>query len=110
MSNHCRSQGLDKAELPLGKIFSTFMVSIMLGSLIFKSRIRSAGAGDILLWTGLSLLGSNLNLALTADGTAHCPFIRHLAFTAFIVLELSLGLYFPAMASLRSVYIPESHR
>ena len=82
----------------------------MLGSLIFKSRIRSSGAGHILVGTGLLLVGSNLGAALSADGTTHCPFMRQVAFIAFIVLELALGIYFPAMATLRSVHIPESHR
>ena len=88
------------------------MMSIMLGSLLFKqtSRGLGRGPGEILRGTVGLLLTCNLAAALAADGTDHCPFMRQIAFLAFIGLELGLGLYFPAMATLRSLHIPESHR
>ena len=84
------------------------MMSIMLGSLLFKQSSR--GTGDILRRTVGLILACNLGAAITANGTEHCPFMRQVAFIAFIGLELGLGLYFPAMATLRSLHIPESHR
>ena len=88
------------------------MMSIMLGSLLFKqtSREGGRGPGEILRGTVGLLLACNLAAALAADGTENCPFMRQIAFLAFIGLELGLGLYFPAMATLRSLHIPESHR
>ena len=92
----------------MGKIFSTFMMSIMLGSLLFKRSSR--GTADILSRTVGLILACHLAAALAADGTEDCPFMRQVVFLAFIGLELGLGLYFPAMATLRSLHIPESHR
>ena len=84
------------------------MMSIMLGSMLFKQSSR--GTANILIRTILLILACNLAAALTADGTEHCPFMRQVAFISFIGLELGLGLYFPALATLRSLHIPESHR
>ena len=84
------------------------MMSIMLGSLLFKRSSR--GTADLLSRTVGLILACHLAAALAADGTEDCPFMRQVAFLAFIGLELGLGLYFPAMATLRSLHIPESHR
>ena len=37
-------------------------------------------------------------------------FFAQLVFLAFILLKVALGVYFPAVATLRSAALPESHR
>jgi len=101
-----------QSETPLGLIFSIFMISIMLGSFLFKNQITSGSktAGDIVLRASKLYLCCHIIAGLCADQSGVCPFQRQLCFIAFIILEMCLGMYFPAMATLRSKYVPESHR
>ena len=88
------------------------MISIMLGSFLFKNQITSGSktAGDIVLRASKLYLCCHIIAGLCADQSGVCPFQRQLCFIAFIILEMCLGMYFPAMATLRSKYVPESHR
>ena len=106
------------------------MISIMLGSFLFKRRM-SAGEAPMMLTTNhwsltpdvagqtpeqvlvtavILYLVCHLVAGVTADQAGVCPFQRQICFIAFIVLEMCLGLYFPALATLRSVILPSSHR
>ena len=60
--------------MPLGIIFSTFMVSIMLGSLLFRR--HAAAAESALAAATLLYLGCHLTAALCGDQAAVCPFQR----------------------------------
>lgn len=100
-----------QSSVPLGIIFSTFMISIMLGSFLFRRQISSGQAPERVLVSAVLLyLFCHLVAGLTADQAGVCPFQRQICFIAFIVLEMCLGLYFPALATLRSVILPSSHR
>lgn len=100
-----------KSSVPLGIIFSTFMISIMLGSFLFKRRMSAGQSpGRVLSSAVLVYMLCHLAAALTADQAGVCPFQRQVAFIGFIVLEMCLGLYFPALATLRSLILPSSHR
>ena len=99
-----------QTSVSLGLVFSTFMISIMLGSIIFKQKIKTNPATNILSRSTLLNLCCHMLVAICADQANVCPFQRQICFIAFIVLEMSLGLYFPSIATLRSFHVPESHR
>ena len=83
----------------------------MLGSFLFKRRMSAGQSpGRVLSSAVLVYMLCHLAAALTADQAGVCPFQRQVAFIGFIVLEMCLGLYFPALATLRSLILPSSHR
>lgn len=89
-------------DVPLGMIFSCFMVCIMIGSSFFSYFLGKN-------WTP----GETLQAAATifAASTAFCTYtatpkatnmLRNLSFASFLMLETSIGLYFPSIGVLRS--------
>ena len=93
---------------PYGTIFSCFMVCCLLGSGTFGA-IAKAG-----LRTELSTLGM-LSLATLAMGAAAVGTSAGVAslfplVAAFFAFELCVGMYFPSIGTLRSRYVPDSHR
>ena len=98
------------AKVPFGTIFSSFMVCCLLGSTAFQ-RLSAAAVR-----TESSTLGM-LALATAAMGTAAATAGRGVAgatlasfVAAFFAFELCVGMYFPSIGTLRSKYIPDSHR
>jgi len=95
---------------PYGKIFSCFMASCLLGSTIFSQ------LSNLSIPTETSTAGM-LSIATLAMGTAAfvakgtstaTPFA--LLVGAFFAFEACVGLYFPSIGTLRSKYLPDSHR
>lgn len=89
---------------PYGLIFTAFMVACMLGSKLFSFLAAKYETEQILLATlvlGLASHGVMLH-SVWRDET------RLLA--AFIVFEICVGLYFPAMGTLKSKIVPEECR
>mmetsp|Transcript_5911 Transcript_5911/g.10486 ORF Transcript_5911/g.10486 Transcript_5911/m.10486 type:complete len:438 (-) Transcript_5911:679-1992(-) len=95
-------QGASATEIPHGMIFSSFMVSIMIGSSLFTlliSRMR------------IEIFLRNFFLAAT------CAFVFTVfsksamgIYLGFLMFEVICGVYFPAMGTLRSRYVPEETR
>ena len=100
------SSWLGSGAVPYGTIFSCFMASCLLGSSIF-SKIQSRMKSQIELPTSLMLTA-----AAAAMSTATFFGLNNLAILAasFFVFEACVGMYFPSIGTLRSKYIPESHR
>jgi hypothetical protein len=93
--------GSDK--VPFGMIFSTFMVWIMIGSVLFKNlRAQNISFERILLGSFITAAIALITPCLTTN-----EIITFIAFNAF---EFSCGIYFPAIGSLRSNVIPEETR
>uniref|UniRef100_A0A7S1T7F7 Molybdate-anion transporter n=1 Tax=Compsopogon caeruleus TaxID=31354 RepID=A0A7S1T7F7_9RHOD len=90
-------------EIPHGTIFSTMMACMMSGGTIFGLLTNHHVSSQfvVLLVFGLSLL-SFLASALFDS--------MWVSYFAFLIFEISCGLYFPAMASLRAPLIPENIR
>lgn len=87
---------------PYGLVFATFMVPCMLGSRIFSVAskwfsVERIGQGLLVL-----ALGTHLVTAVSGDPTV--------AFCAFLFFELSVGIYFPMMGTLKGQIVPESQR
>ncbi|KAK2721998.1 molybdate-anion transporter-like [Artemia franciscana] len=93
---------------PLGLVFSSFMVCIMLGS-SFHSLLMSKGFRPqyLLHICIITAFCSMLVCSYTTDPSAPMPVASYLA---FLVLEVAIGLYFPSIGYLRSQVIPESLR
>jgi MFS family permease len=98
---------------PYGTIFSCFMACCLLGSTIFgqlaqKGRIRTERSTAIMV--------SVATAAMTAaTWTVSNPSSSSLALFAglvssFFAFEACVGVYFPSIGTLRSKYVPDSHR
>lgn len=100
---------LDSAgQWPLGLVFSCFMVCIMIGSSINTLLLnRNYCPSTILLITLLCSVVSMITCSLSTGVAFFSPFA---SFVAFLLYEISVGMYFPAMGYLRSQVIPESLR
>lgn len=105
-------------SIPHGMIFSTFMVALMLGSVLFERLLHRAMhkpkdaqalslkiATSRLLQTVLAI--STLSLVGAAVGD-----LVHwgVSYISMLLFEVTCGLYFPAIGCLRSTIIPEEYR
>ncbi|KAI0918321.1 hypothetical protein AcW1_009765 [Taiwanofungus camphoratus] len=103
------------STLPLGFIFSSFMVSMMIGSLFYTSIVSyyrpsdsNAHDGPLTLHAKLSSLVcavSALSLAVSIESKD-----EHVRFWAFCVFEGCVGMYYPVQGMLRGTLISDEHR
>ena len=95
--------------IPFGKIFSCFMVNCLLGTTLFGA-IRSRGitveqsAVGMMLAATAALLTATKAVSSTAGGSLG------MLVAAFFAFEACVGVYFPTIGTLRSKYVPDSHR
>jgi hypothetical protein len=92
--------------VPFGKIFSCFMVACLMGSTIFafdsnRNKPIEKTASDMLLTATAAMFAAGY-------GIINGHFAALLA--SFFAFELCVGVYFPTIGTLRSKYIPDSHR
>lgn len=93
------------APPPFGMIFSTFMMSCMIGSSIFA--MCSTFKTKLVLLPALALAGCAMMLPTVLGVSASKdPF----NLWAFLVFELCCGLYFPAIGTLKAEAVPEANR
>ena len=104
--------------LPLGYIFSAFMVSMMLGSLFYTAVARLGDVSNLkpadtvvnslTLHAKLSSLVCSLGaLSLAASVSSADVRIR---FWAFCLFEACVGMYYPVQGMLRGTLISNDHR
>lgn len=100
--NNAAEENQEHKPLPLGVIFSTFMVCCMAGSSLFSILIQQAKAQVIAV--GVLCLASvaMLIIATTQNGS--------MAFFAMNLFELSVGMYFPVMGTIKGSIVPEDKR
>lgn len=105
--------------IPHGMIFSTFMVALMLGSVLFDRILRritreekDASAvktmNNAVLWLMQILLAISICSFVVAAVGDRLHWSA--AYLAMIGFEVTCGLYFPAMGCLRGILIPEECR
>uniref|UniRef100_A0A0M3I346 MFS domain-containing protein n=1 Tax=Ascaris lumbricoides TaxID=6252 RepID=A0A0M3I346_ASCLU len=90
-------------SIPHGYIFASFMVAIMMGSSIFKMLSKYYRPESFMR---IVLLISSFCLAIPiifADNES-------IIFGAFIIFEICVGIFWPAMGFMRGIYIPEQTR
>uniref|UniRef100_A0A2P2I4U8 Molybdate-anion transporter n=1 Tax=Hirondellea gigas TaxID=1518452 RepID=A0A2P2I4U8_9CRUS len=98
---------LDRENTPLGMIFSTFMVCIMIGSSLYAILLHKKFTEEKLL--SLSVVMAIVSMGICISTTGNDDLI-YVTYAAFLLLEISVGIYFPAIGYLRSQVIPESLR
>ena len=102
---------LDHQKPSLGLVFSCFMVCILIGQAVFQILSSRNLPVPVLLFssTVIALLANILLVISTRPGNGTVEFRTRLSFVAFLVFELGVGIYFPALGYLRSRIIPEAH-
>ncbi|KFD63217.1 hypothetical protein M514_24594, partial [Trichuris suis] len=95
---------VDKLTLPHGLIFACFMLAIMIGSCIFsllsRHRLRPESFLRFVLATSA--------FALTIPVLLSAPLM--VTFVGFLVFEMCVGIFWPACAYMRGIYVPEKER
>ena len=101
--------GAQSASLavPYGKIFSCFMASCLFGSSLFGKLQSGSRKISVEKSTAAMLFVASAALASTAMTAA--PALAPLV-AAFFAFEACVGMYFPSIGTLRSKYLPDSHR
>ncbi|KZT24851.1 DUF791-domain-containing protein [Neolentinus lepideus HHB14362 ss-1] len=105
------SKPLLSPPLPLGYIFSCFMISMMLGSLLYTaitSYSLPSSESSLVLHAKLSSLVCAVSaLALGISVKSHDEHVRFWTFCAF---EACVGMYYPVQGMLRGTLISNEHR
>lgn len=89
--------------IPHGYIFASFMVACMMGSSLFKMLSKDYRPESFMRYV-LVLSGFCLAVPTIA------PNSTALVFGAFVVFEICVGIFWPAMGYMRGIYIPEQTR
>jgi len=99
-----RLSSSDSDSLPFGLIFATFMVSCMSGSSLFTLLTRDRN---------IPIETLSKYVFATSAVSLFIPVItenRLMVFVAFCIFEMTVGMYFPALGTLKSKIVPESQR
>jgi len=100
---------------PYGTVFSCFMACCLLGSTIF-GQLTEAGVRTEVFTSGmLSVATVAMGLAsyivsTTSSNASAIAMPLAAMVAAFFAFEGCVGLYFPSIGTLRSKYVPDSHR
>ena len=86
---------LGGSDLPFGMMFATYMMSCMLGSLLFA-------------WT--SSLKACLVLATVAHSVVLVAESARTKYLAFLLFEVAVGMYFPAAGTTKARLVPDRQR
>lgn len=97
---------LSSGNPPLGMVFASFMVCIMIGSSLYSIMLAKKFTAEQLLVCAVMLAVAAMTICIFSTGETHI----YLSFLAFLLLETSVGIYFPAIGFLRSQVIPEELR
>jgi len=91
-------------SVPFGKVFSCFMVCCMLGSSVFSILSKKFNVETTTVFM-LAVATSAMAIAVAGVGSSLGALVG-----AFFLFEICVGLYFPSIGTLRSKYVPSSHR
>lgn len=91
--------------VPFGNIFSCFMASCLLGSTLFgtlqKKNVSVEKSTPVMLFLATAAMA-------TATAAGSKSFVALTA--AMFLFEACVGMYFPSIGTLRSKFLPDSHR
>lgn len=99
------SQFGPSASTPFGTVFSCFMASCLLGSTAFGALQAKNVRVETSTSTMLAVATAAMAVASAVGGTSLAAIVA-----AFFAFEACVGMYFPSIGTLRSKYIPDSHR
>ncbi|KAJ7809207.1 hypothetical protein B0H14DRAFT_2867562 [Mycena olivaceomarginata] len=94
--------------LPLGYIFSSFMLSMMLGSVLYTYLVAISPESSLM--THAKLSSAVCALAALALAVSVSQPDERARFWAFCVFEACVGLYYPVQGMLRGALIANEHR
>jgi fucose permease len=97
-------------ELPLGLVFSAFMVSMMLGSLLYKCLVSYSSRDESVLVLHAKLSSLTLLVAALAQAVNNITRDSRWRFWAFCLFEGCVGVYYPVQGMLRGTMIQNDHR
>ncbi|CAF4900084.1 unnamed protein product [Rotaria magnacalcarata] len=89
--------------IPHGYVFATYMVAMMMGSNSFKVLCNYAAPESFMRYIVI-IAAACLSVPI------FLPRAQVTMFTSFLVFEFCIGVFWPAMATMRSKYIPEEAR
>ena len=97
---------------PYGTVFSCFMASCLLGSTMFgqlsKQKVPTEASTTAMLSVATVAMGA-ATWAVKAAGSGGVNTLPQLI-AALFCFEACVGMYFPSIGTLRSRYVPDSHR
>jgi len=102
--------------LPFGYIFSSFMISMMLGSLLYTAIVSSSQKqpqkpdADSSLTLHAKLSSVVCAISALALATSVASYNEHVRFWAFCLFEACVGMYYPVQGTLRGTLISNEHR
>jgi predicted MFS family arabinose efflux permease len=103
MASNIDKKDNQNPPIPHGYIFASYMVAMMMGSNSFKVLCNYA--------TPESFMRSIVFIsALCLSVPVFMPDAQITIFVAFLVFEFCVGVFWPAMATMRSKYVPEEAR
>jgi hypothetical protein len=95
------------AGTPYGTVFSCFMASCLLGSTLFGQLAKMSVPTERTTAGMLTLATLAMSAAtFTVSSTMSLPALV----ASFFAFEACVGMYFPSIGTLRSKYVPDSHR
>ncbi|XP_052780126.1 molybdate-anion transporter-like [Mya arenaria] len=92
-----------RGQIPHGHIFAGFMVSIMIGSSLFKLLSKFTSV-ESFMRPVLFVAAMTLATPILFPGN------QLVIFMAFIVFEMCVGVFWPSMSTMRGKYVPEETR
>lgn len=90
-------------KIPHGYIFAGFMIAIMIGSSLFKILSKSLEPENFM--RGVLCISSACMMIPVLF-----PDSQVLIFVSFLIFESCVGLFWPAMSTMRGKYVPEATR
>ena len=93
------------AAIPFGTVFSCFMASCLLGSTTFGALQNRGVSVETSTSTMLTVAAAAMALASYVGSGSLAALVA-----SFFAFEACVGMYFPSIGTLRSKYIPDSHR
>lgn len=98
------------ATTPYGTIFSCFMAACLLGSTIFSALAKMAVPTETFTLGMLSIATVAMTAATWTVSAGAVPKSLAALVASFFAFEACVGMYFPSIGTLRSKYVPDSHR
>jgi MFS family permease len=93
---------------PYGTVFSCFMACCLLGSTLFGQFSKMGVRTETFTAGMLALATIAMGASTVAASAASTPLWALVA--GFFLFEGCVGMYFPSIGTLRSKYVPDSHR
>lgn len=101
---------LEPGNPPLGITFASFMVAVMIGSSIYSMLLKNNIKTEIVLRYCMATMGISLLVLGVTSAPEFQEDLVYVSFLSFLLLEVSVGIYFPCIGRLRGETIPDNLR